>query len=128
MTRGMDKAYAVACSPCAWVCLFALLLLVPQAFARQPASGERGTVPLDRSYHHTVWTTEDGLPQNSINDIVQTRDGYLWLATFGGLIRFDGITFKVFDRANAEGLAGNRITASTRIERAYSGSATRPGR
>ncbi len=110
MTHGMDKAYAALCSPCVWVCFVALLLLVPQAFARQPASYGPRTTPLDRSYHHTVWTTEDGLPQNSINDIVQTRDGYLWLATFGGLIRFDGITFKVFDRANAEGLAGNRIT------------------
>ena len=31
------------------------------------------------------WTIEDGLPQNSVNDIHQTRDGYLWLAAFGGL-------------------------------------------
>ena len=37
------------------------------------------------------WTTENGLPQNSVNDILQTHDGYLWLATFGGLVRFDGI-------------------------------------
>ena len=39
------------------------------------------------------WTTENGLPQNSINDILQTRDGYLWLATHGGLVRFDGARF-----------------------------------
>ena len=31
-----------------------------------------------------VWTIEDGLPQSSVNDIVQTPDGYLWLATYGG--------------------------------------------
>ena len=43
------------------------------------------------------WTTENGLPQNSINDILQTRDGYLWLATNGGLVRFDGARFVVFD-------------------------------
>ncbi len=92
MTHGMDKACAALCSPCAWVCFLAMLLLVPHAYARQVASGVRSTVSLDRSYHHTVWTTEDGLPQNSINAIVQTRDGYLWLATFGGLVRFDGIT------------------------------------
>ncbi len=110
MTHGMDKAYAVACSPCVWVCFVALSLLVPQAYALQPASDGPTTTPLDRTYHHTVWTMEDGLPQNSINDIIQTRDGYLWLATFGGLVRFDGITFKVFDRGNAEGLADNRIT------------------
>ncbi len=109
MTPGIDKAYAALCWPCAWVCLLAVLLLVPQAYARQGASGVRGTTPLDRSYLHTVWTTEDGLPQNSINDIVQTRDGYLWLTTFGGLVRFDGITFRVFDMAHAEGLASNRL-------------------
>jgi signal transduction histidine kinase/ligand-binding sensor domain-containing protein len=47
------------------------------------------------------WSIEDGLPQNSVNDILQTRDGYLWLATYGGLVRFDGIRFAVFDRSVA---------------------------
>ena len=53
------------------------------------------------------WTTENGLPQNSVNDIVQTRDGYLWLATFGGLVRFDGIRFVIFDRSTP----GSRASA-----------------
>ena len=109
MKHGIDKASAALDSPCALLCFVALFLLVPQAYARQGASGVRGTVPLDRLYHHTVWTLEDGLPQNSVNDIIQTRDGYLWLATFGGLVRFDGLTFTVFDVANAEGLASNRM-------------------
>ncbi len=56
------------------------------------------------------WTTENGLPQNSINDILQTRDGYLWLATFGGLVRFDGARFVVFDRS-IEGIRSQRIKA-----------------
>ena len=55
-----------------------------------------------------VWTTENGLPQNSINDIVQTRDGFLWLATYGGLVRFDGLRFVVFDRS-ADGIESQRI-------------------
>lgn len=42
------------------------------------------------------WGTEAGLPQNSVNAMVQTRDGYLWLATRDGLARFDGIRFKVY--------------------------------
>ena len=41
-------------------------------------------------YRFDVWTTDDGLPQNSVNDILQTRDSYIWLATYGGLVRFDG--------------------------------------
>ena len=36
------------------------------------------------------WTMADGLPQNTITDIAQDRDGILWLPTFGGLVRFDG--------------------------------------
>jgi len=55
-----------------------------------------------------IWTTENGLPQNSVNDIVQTRDGYLWLATFGGFVRFDGSRFVIFDRST-EGIGGQRI-------------------
>lgn len=60
---------------------------------------------------HKNWTTADGLPQNSVNDIVQTPDGYLWLATFGGPARFDGQKFTVFDTASSPGLTLNRVTA-----------------
>jgi ligand-binding sensor domain-containing protein len=63
----------------------------------------------DDEYLQTIWTTEDGLPQNSINDILQSRDGYLWLATFGGLARFDGVKFTTFNSGNTAGLMSNRI-------------------
>lgn len=46
-------------------------------------------------YRFDSWTTDNGLPQGSINSILQTRDGYIWLATFGGLVRFDGLRFQV---------------------------------
>lgn len=62
-------------------------------------------------YRFDSWTTDNGLPQNSISAIVQTRDGYLWLATFDGLVRFDGVRFKVFDKSNTKGLSTNRFTA-----------------
>jgi ligand-binding sensor domain-containing protein len=58
-----------------------------------------------------VWQTEDGLPQNSITAILQSRDGYLWLGTYGGLVRFDGVRFKVFDTRNSPGLLNSRITS-----------------
>src|SRR5512139_1327987 len=57
----------------------------------------------------TKWTTEDGLPQNTVTSILQTRDGYIWVGTFGGLARFDGIKFTVFDAANTPGFNANRI-------------------
>ncbi|MFT4549695.1 MAG: signal transduction histidine kinase/ligand-binding sensor domain-containing protein [Verrucomicrobiales bacterium] len=46
------------------------------------------------------WETEDGLPENSATAMVQTPDGYLWIGTYDGLARFDGDTFKVFNRSN----------------------------
>ncbi len=60
-------------------------------------------------YTHTVWTAEDGLPQNSIMAIIQTRDGYLWLGTLEGLVRFDGVTFTVFDKTNTEEIKHNVV-------------------
>src|SRR5262245_15170188 len=54
------------------------------------------------------WKAEDGLPQNSVTSIVQTRDGYLWLGTFNGLARFDGVQFKVLVPETAPGLPSNR--------------------
>jgi ligand-binding sensor domain-containing protein len=55
------------------------------------------------------WSADNGLPQNSIRDIVQTRDGYLWLATHDGLVRFDGVRFTVFNRSNSPGIITNRF-------------------
>lgn len=40
------------------------------------------------------WNTEDRLPQSSVNTIMQSSDGYLWIGTFGGIARFDGLTFE----------------------------------
>lgn len=51
-------------------------------------------------YAHDTWTSETGLPQNSVNTLLQTSDGYLWFGTQEGLVRFDGLRFTVFDREN----------------------------
>src|SRR5687768_7918177 len=56
------------------------------------------------------WTTDNGLPQASINSILQTRDGFLWLTTFGGLVRYDGLRFQVFNPGNTKGLRTGRLT------------------
>lgn len=60
-------------------------------------------------YSITKWENDDGLPQNSVLSIVQTRDGYLWLATLNGLVRFDGMSFTVYDENNTPGLSSSRI-------------------
>jgi ligand-binding sensor domain-containing protein/signal transduction histidine kinase len=56
-----------------------------------------------------TWTTKQGLPQDSVISLTQTRDGYLWLATLNGLVRFDGVRFTVFDESNTPELNNSRI-------------------
>ena len=66
-------------------------------------------VSVAAQYRFDTWTTDEGLPQNSVTGIVQSDDGYIWGATNGGIIRFDGIRFKVFNKSNAKGLRENRV-------------------
>ena len=48
-------------------------------------------------YVHALWDSDNGLPQNSVNAVIQTRDGYIWFGTQEGLVRFDGVRFTIFD-------------------------------
>jgi signal transduction histidine kinase/ligand-binding sensor domain-containing protein len=59
-----------------------------------------------------TWTTEDGLPQNSVTGLTQTRDGYLWFTTNDGLVRFDGARFKIFNKSNTPELTTNRLVGA----------------
>ena len=56
-----------------------------------------------------AWSTEEGLPQSSVHSIAQTADGYLWLATEGGLVRFDGMAFRIFDRSSEPAMTSDDI-------------------
>ncbi len=60
---------------------------------------------------HRSWQTEHGLPQNTVTALAQTPDGYLWAGTFEGLVRFDGVSFTVFDPENTPALADRSIAA-----------------
>src|SRR5581483_6467251 len=60
-------------------------------------------------YGYQSWQTDTGLPQNTVHAIVQGRDGFLWIATEGGLVRFDGVDFRTFTRANTPGLPSDLI-------------------
>lgn len=63
------------------------------------------------NYTVRSWHAENGLPQNSVAAICQTRDGYLWLGTYSGLVRFDGVRFVSFDVDNTPALETIRITS-----------------
>jgi ligand-binding sensor domain-containing protein/signal transduction histidine kinase len=62
-------------------------------------------------YVATSWDNDSGLPQNSVQAMVQTRDGYLWVGTQFGLARFDGVHFTVYDTNNVPELKGRNISA-----------------
>ncbi len=69
------------------------------------------TAATQAQYRIDHWTADDGLPQNSVFGIVQTRDGYLWLATVDGLARFDGARFTIFNKSNSPGIINNRFVS-----------------
>ncbi len=82
-------------------CALLLLALPAAGVAEPPPAG----------YAVRLWQTEDGLPQNAVSAVAQTRDGYIWVATYNGLARFDGDQFRVFDPINTPELEDGRITS-----------------
>ena len=60
-------------------------------------------------FFHTAWTIGDGAP-SGITEITQTKDGYLWLGTQTGLIRFDGIRFEPYEPINRD-LPSNTVSS-----------------
>ena len=67
-------------------------------------------------YVSTAWTTENGLPDNDIRAITRTRDGYLWMTTNAGLVRFDGVQFRVFSALNTPGLLSDLYSFGALLE------------
>jgi signal transduction histidine kinase/ligand-binding sensor domain-containing protein len=61
------------------------------------------------SYGRQAWVMENGLPQNTVQALLQTRDGFVWAGTEVGLVRFDGIGFQLFDRNTTPALPGNDV-------------------
>jgi signal transduction histidine kinase/ligand-binding sensor domain-containing protein len=68
---------------------------------------------LPDGYTRRVWQTQDGLPENTVQAFAQTPDHYLWIGTSGGLVRFDGARFVVFDRGNTPEIHENSIFCLT---------------
>ncbi len=62
-------------------------------------------------YVHSVWQSDAGLPANSVLSLAQTSDGYLWLGSEEGLVRFDGVRFTVYSTRTTPGLHNDQISA-----------------
>jgi ligand-binding sensor domain-containing protein/signal transduction histidine kinase len=89
------RAFAVWLAPAAFV-----IAALPCAAAQTDAFS---------GYTRHLWQASDGLPEQTVQAFAQTRDGYLWIGTSGGLVRFDGVHFTVFDRQNTPALHENSV-------------------
>ena len=80
-----------------------------------------------RGYYLESFSAEKGLPQNTVTDVLQTSDGYLWIVTPFGLSRFDGVSFKTFSPGNTPGLRENMFTSLAEDEQGVMWAGTRDG-
>ncbi|WP_020529431.1 two-component regulator propeller domain-containing protein [Flexithrix dorotheae] len=61
-------------------------------------------------YKFKLWTSENGLPTNGALSIIQAKNGYLWIGTFNGLVKFDGININVIDHSKIPHFKSNTFT------------------
>ena len=87
----------------------ALGVIVALSVANPHARGAEGPAP--SSFSIRTWTTSNGLPNGTINSMVETEDGYFWLATSPVLLRFDGREFTTVDAAQLPPLANRQVRA-----------------
>jgi ligand-binding sensor domain-containing protein len=85
--------------------VFCALLMLTNGVAVMALDPNRGL----REFGRQVWLSENGLPQNTVQAIAQTGDGYIWIGTQEGLARFDGVKFDIFDKKNTPALKSNDI-------------------
>jgi ligand-binding sensor domain-containing protein/signal transduction histidine kinase len=77
------------------------------AAAQAQITGERLERTVPEAFGHQAWSSENGLPQNSVHQILQTRDGYIWIATEGGVARFNGIQFSIVNQESDPAFTSN---------------------
>ena len=90
-----------------WI-FFGSLLMFPLLFvSAQPALNPERQLT---QYVLDNWTTDEGLPTNTLLHLYQTRAGYLWISSYDGLVRFDGLNFTAFNSQNTEVFKSNTFT------------------
>ena len=102
-TRGAGRPQAWSLAGALWLALGSVLL-AGNASAARPSFRE------DPDYIIETWGAEEGWPAASARAMAQTPDGYLWVGTLEGLVRFDGVKFSVFDQSNLPLLPSRSVT------------------
>ncbi|MEI6670082.1 MAG: two-component regulator propeller domain-containing protein [Acidobacteriota bacterium] len=95
------------CDPVRAVRLATLAFLM--ALAAPPPAVALDPARALHQYIHDAWGKKLGLPQQAVYAIAQTRDGYLWLATEEGLVRFDGARMEVFNLVTTKELGSSDV-------------------
>ena len=88
-----------------------ILLLLLVGFQSGHLHAQKGLKPSKNlhQYSYTHWTSEDGLPTNTTIKVKQTQDTHIWIATFGGLTKFNGLEFNVYNTSNTPQIINNAI-------------------
>jgi len=97
------------------ICLGVVALMGGFAFPARALDGESTNPPTDPWLNNT-WQTDDGLPDNNVTGVAQAADGHLWVATSGGLRRFDGERFEEFSTIHLPKVP-NRVVLAMRLDR-----------
>src|SRR6266436_3319161 len=87
-----SPVFRYSCIASVLLCLLTICLLKP-AYAIDP---NRAT----SQYIRDRWGPENGFPKGPVYAITQTTDGYLWIGTQRGLVRFDGVSFQLIAGTN----------------------------
>jgi signal transduction histidine kinase/ligand-binding sensor domain-containing protein len=91
-------------------CLAAIVCGTAGFWLVSVACGAGAAPELTGEFAIETWMTENGMPQNSVTAVLQTREGYIWSGTYNGIAQFDGERFKLFDSSNTKGLVNSRVT------------------
>lgn len=89
----------------AWLLAAAAAICLFPAFDALALDPERAP----SQYIRTAWGSERGFPGGPVYALTQTNDGYLWIGAEKGLVRFDGLTFRLFESSALTGTAGPAV-------------------
>lgn len=106
MTTFTDLPFKKQCSFLS--CIFCVLFFTTTFLAADLIQAQQKH---PRQYSIMEWSPDDGIASGNVTDIIQTRDGFLWVATDGGVSRFDGRTFQNLNRQSHPMLQSNSITS-----------------
>jgi ligand-binding sensor domain-containing protein len=89
-----------------------IVVIIAMTFcAGSPTAQSRSRSNVFGRYQQVNWQERDGLPQNTVLAIATTRDGYVWMGTYEGAARFDGVRFTLFNPSNTTGIGNSQVTS-----------------